>query len=41
MLAPKANLRIVVADFSRQAHAIAWNYRSILGAMLAQERERL
>ena len=40
ILAAKANLRLVVADFT-QGRAIPAEYRSILGAMLVQERDRV
>jgi phosphoribosylaminoimidazolecarboxamide formyltransferase/IMP cyclohydrolase len=39
ILAAKANLRVVVADFRRVADTR--EYRSILGAMLVQERDRV
>ncbi len=39
MLATKANLRVVVADFRELASQ--HEYRSILGAMLVQERDRV
>jgi phosphoribosylaminoimidazolecarboxamide formyltransferase/IMP cyclohydrolase len=39
ILASKANLRVVVADFRRLTGAR--EYRSILGAMLVQERDRV
>ena len=39
ILATKANLRVVVADFRRLTRQ--FEYRSILGAMLAQERDRV
>ncbi|MEO7158407.1 MAG: bifunctional phosphoribosylaminoimidazolecarboxamide formyltransferase/IMP cyclohydrolase, partial [Vicinamibacterales bacterium] len=39
ILAAKANLRIVVADFSKVGETR--EYRSILGAMLVQERDRV
>jgi phosphoribosylaminoimidazolecarboxamide formyltransferase/IMP cyclohydrolase len=39
ILAAKTNLRIVVADFSKVQDAR--EYRSILGAMLVQERDRV
>jgi phosphoribosylaminoimidazolecarboxamide formyltransferase/IMP cyclohydrolase len=39
ILATKANLRVVVADFTKMADAR--EYRSILGAMLVQERDRV
>ena len=39
ILAAKANLRIVVADFAKLADTR--EYRSILGAMLVQERDRV
>ena len=39
ILASKANLRVVVADFRRLSESR--EYRSILGAMLVQERDRV
>ena len=39
ILATKANLRVVVADFGRSTSAE--DYRSILGALLVQERDRV
>jgi phosphoribosylaminoimidazolecarboxamide formyltransferase/IMP cyclohydrolase len=39
ILASKANLRVLVADFRKLASTL--EYRSILGAMLVQERDRV
>ena len=39
ILASKANLRVLVADFRKLGSAL--EYRSILGAMLVQERDRV
>ena len=39
ILAAKANLRVLVADFRKLGSAL--EYRSILGAMLVQERDRV
>ena len=39
ILATKANLRVVVADFRKLESAV--EYRSILGAMLVQDRDRV
>jgi phosphoribosylaminoimidazolecarboxamide formyltransferase/IMP cyclohydrolase len=44
ILATKANLRVVVADFragSDKPSGLSMDYRSILGAMLVQERDRV
>ncbi len=41
VLARKANLRVVTADFSALAQADALEWRSILGATLVQQRDRV
>jgi phosphoribosylaminoimidazolecarboxamide formyltransferase/IMP cyclohydrolase len=39
LLARKANLRVLVADFSRFASRHVYDFRSILGSVLVQERD--
>jgi phosphoribosylaminoimidazolecarboxamide formyltransferase/IMP cyclohydrolase len=41
ILASKSQMRVVTADFSRLREMSAWELRSILGAVLAQERDRV